>query len=266
VDELDFSHRKSKVFILDQSINSMATARTEETDDRSISTSSHKVSDLAAEIEIPLIVSEEEEVVQEQEILTELQEEREEEQVKEESEEVKKKSEVEESSLSKTVRFSEVKVHEHPICLGDNPGSHCGVPLSIAWECCKTTTTTVDEFENRSRRQIHQLRMEPVDRGLVLKHMGYSRQEIKEGTAAVNKVRVERKRTKERLRFAAIHDYQEQMKRAILNSTIRRSEKQQERKFLEQYRNQSLYLYLKKGSVNTILHDQLSDSIVSESS
>merc|ERR1712183_771470 len=91
---------------------------------------------------------------------------------------------------------------------------------------------------------------------------GYSGQEIKEGTAAANRIRVGRQRTRETLRLEPMFKYNELVKRVILNFTIQRPAKQQERKLLKPYKQaSSLYLYQKKAKVNSIQRDILNDSI-----
>lgn len=136
------------------------------------------------------------------------------------------------------VRFSSVEVREYPICMGDNPGSFKGVPISIGWDFFFSTTLPVDDFELRPRRlQMQHFRMDPLERVLILKRVGYSGHEIKEGTAKVNELRARRQRTKDSLRFTSLYENSERVKRGILNQTLYRSRKKDERKYLKRYKN-----------------------------
>jgi len=262
VNELDLSHRLDSSHsegFLDESYSSKLTAKTEETDDGLLA--SRRFSDCGKDFALPPIIKEKEEIGEDQEVKP--QKEQEEEEVTEQAERCEGEPSLESISplKRKSVRFSTAEVREHPICLGDNPGSYRGVPISISWECCKTIIFSVNDFEERTRREIHQFRMDPLNRVLALKRMGYSGKEIKEGTAAANRIRVGRQRTKETLRLTPVFEYSELLKRAIRNFTVCRAAKRQERKLLEPYKRTSLYLYLEAAKVNSIQQDSLNDSL-----
>lgn len=245
VDELDRSHRKS-IFSEPggDSTDSKFTVKTDDSDDINSShlgfdheRKDNEISPIIPEVKEPITAIEEDE--------------------KEEP-----KASIESIPSKKHVRFSDVQVHEHPICLGDNPGGYRGVPISISWERCNTTCHSVVDFEKRPRRQqLHQIRMEPLDRVLALKRMGYSGQEIKEGAAAANRIRMARQKTRDYLRLTPMFEYQEAVKRALLNSTIRKPEKRQERELLEPYKKKSLNPYPNGTRRNGIPLDVLNDSI-----
>lgn len=140
-------------------------------------------------------------------------------------------------SDEKRVQFSLVEVRKYSICLGDNPGANRGVPISISWEVFESKVLGVDEFEMRSRKASKSsLRIDPLDRVIMLKRAGYSGREIKEGTAAIDNVRNRRQETRNSLRLYPLHEAVERIKRGLLNATLYRNRKRKEKTFLDCYK------------------------------
>jgi hypothetical protein len=159
------------------------------------------------------------------------------------------------------VRFSSVEVREYPICMGDNPGSFKGAPISMDWDFFASKTLPVDDFELRPRRlQMQQFYMDPLQRVLILKRVGYSGDEIKEGTARVNELRARRQRTKDSLRFTPFFESSERVIRGILNQTIYRSRKKDERNYLKKYKKNCMNIKALDRR-HAIESDNLEDSI-----
>lgn len=144
------------------------------------------------------------------------------------------------SHSERHVHFSTVSVREYPICMGTNPGSSRGIPITMGWEVVEEKNCNVDEYQNRPRAaHLHQFRMAPLDRVLMLKRLGYSGQQIKEGADLVDEFRAQRRRTSSTLHFSRLHEFLERLQRSILNGTIRKSRKRKEREFLRQYKSKS---------------------------
>eukprot|EP00980_Cylindrotheca_fusiformis_P017219 scaffold5301_cov126-Cylindrotheca_fusiformis.AAC.2 len=214
VDELDKSHRRSHLINLDDSTTSKRTYRTEE--EETISES--HTWDLGVEESYATIVETPAASVIEH---------------TQQSPPQRHNLEAE----GNHVRFSSVEVREFPVCMGDNPGSFAGVPVSIEWEPSVTSIVPVDDFESvRSRLGLAQLRLDPLERVKRLKNAGYSAHEIREGTKLVDQARTRRKRTRELLRFAHIFEQWELMKRAVLNHTFHKAQKSREREYLRHYK------------------------------
>jgi hypothetical protein len=55
------------------------------------------------------------------------------------------------TSASSGVSFGTVRVHEHRLTLGDNPGVSIGVPLTLGWECDDSETYDLEAFERLSK-------------------------------------------------------------------------------------------------------------------
>lgn len=160
------------------------------------------------------------------------------------------------------VRFSHVQVREYPICMGDNPGAYRGVPISMGWDAIATKTLPVDDFELRAtrRHQLQHFRIDPLERVLMLKRVGYSGREIKEGTATVDEVRVSRLQTIKALRFASLYENLERVKRGVLNQTLWKSQKKQEREYLRRYKKANT-MNFKVHNLHAIASRRLEDSI-----
>ena len=84
--------------------------------------------------------------------------------------------------IPKSVRLDRLKVDDHAIILGYNPGgiTQKGPSIAIGSEILDTQVTTVDEFEatRGPRRTAKQLRKSPDDREQLLKRAGYKPEEI----------------------------------------------------------------------------------------
>ncbi|CAJ1952949.1 unnamed protein product [Cylindrotheca closterium] len=143
-------------------------------------------------------------------------------------------------SEQRHVHFSTVEVREYPICMGDNPGSSRGIPLTIGWEIQDQEICNVEVYQNRPRRfQLHQLKITSLDRVLMLKRAGYSGREIGEGTLLVDKFRAQRHWTRITLRFSGFQEFWERRWRSIRNGTVYKSRKRRERDLLRPYKTKS---------------------------
>lgn len=72
-------------------------------------------------------------------------------------------------STSKSVRFGECHVRSYLQVLGDHPCCSIGCPLQLGWEYKVQGSMTVDDYEAcRKRRRIHDIRLTPEERRLIL--------------------------------------------------------------------------------------------------
>ena len=144
---------------------------------------------------------------------------------------------LEEATSGKKVSFSTLEIREYPICVGDNPAVTVGVPITIDWAHDGEFTCSVEEYEeHRSNpRTMIELRMPSRCRADMLRRLGFSRQDIMQGTKSANIARNRRKRTIELLRLSLVFETIEMTKRATLNATFRRTTKKKERAFLSTF-------------------------------
>ena len=139
----------------------------------------------------------------------------------------------------RSVTFTNIEVREYPICISDNPGAARGIPIAIGWEHKECNNFSVDEYEclvqTRPAGGVDVI--SPKDRfHLLLKSKLYSNKEI---MTQMRRVEIDRERREETVRNLdkeQQHLRVENMKRALLNATIRRSAKKQERKFLKGFK------------------------------
>ena len=133
------------------------------------------------------------------------------------------------------VNFDVVRIHEHPILLGDNPGGLRGPPLTLDWHAQATFEMTVDDYESRRpvRRTKEECAMPVSARMEILREFGYSRREIVALTKPVNQARARRKATAQAWRLAYVEELVESVARKTKNVLTLGQRKRQERKYLE---------------------------------
>lgn len=139
-------------------------------------------------------------------------------------------------SSDNRVRFSNVHIREYPICIGDNPSSTGGPPISIGWEFDSEKELSIDENEQKRKRNMNELALSELKRMVRLHKCGYHSSEIHKATVDVNCERTKRQETLEGLKWQKTHERVETVKRAILNATTKRSEKKRERQLLKPYK------------------------------
>ena len=139
----------------------------------------------------------------------------------------------------KVVSFSTVDIRHYPIIPGINPSVPGGVPLTISWDHRDAQHRTINDHEEERgpfrRFGPSLLRIPPSKRTEILRKLGHSRLDIQTATKEATVLRNRRKRTLETLHLAPLEESFDRMKRAILNVTVRKSDKAQEREFLGLY-------------------------------
>ena len=139
----------------------------------------------------------------------------------------------------KVVSFSTVDIRHYPIIPGINPSVPGGVPLTISWEQIDAQHRTINDHEEERgplrRFGPSLLKIPPSKRTEILRRLGHSRLDIQTATKEATVLRNRRKRTLETLHLAPLEESFDRMKRAILNVTVRKSDKAQEREFLGRY-------------------------------
>eukprot|EP00980_Cylindrotheca_fusiformis_P017511 scaffold5493_cov166-Cylindrotheca_fusiformis.AAC.1 len=140
-------------------------------------------------------------------------------------------------SLDASVRFSHVQIREYPICIGDNPSTTEGPPISLGWEYDEEKEIPVDENEQKKRRSLEELTLSNLKRMARLHSCGYDKAEIKKAIMETNVERDRRQETVDGLKNQKAHERFESMKRAVLNATFKRAQKKRERDLLKPYKS-----------------------------
>eukprot|EP00977_Amphora_coffeiformis_P001933 scaffold370_cov176-Amphora_coffeaeformis.AAC.10 len=149
----------------------------------------------------------------------------------------------EESSSARSakggVKFGAIRLCEHPILVGDNPGGNKGPPLTIDWHAQDTYEMNLDEYEDGRprRRNKSQLFLPETVRTDMLKICGYSRNEIIEQTRPVNQARQRRKATVQSAKLEGIQELLEKVSRKTFDTLSLGRRKRQERKLMERCRS-----------------------------
>ena len=151
----------------------------------------------------------------------------------------KKGDDEESSSAKRGVGFGVIRLCEHPILLGDNPGGNRGPPLTIDWYAQDTYEMDIEEYEGERppRRNQSQLSLPESVRKDILKKCGYSRNEIVEQTKPVNQARQRRKATVQSAKLEGIQELMEKVSRKTFNAISLGRRKRQERNLLERCRS-----------------------------
>eukprot|EP00980_Cylindrotheca_fusiformis_P015303 scaffold4266_cov83-Cylindrotheca_fusiformis.AAC.8 len=132
-----------------------------------------------------------------------------------------------------TIRFANAQIREYSICMGDNPGCTEGIPVSIEGEHTREHTAELHDHWEEPRRRLSELHLTSSKRVRMLKEAGYTSEQIHSMIQSVDIDRSHRESTIKGLKFSRSEECMEYLKRAILNATIRRAAKQQERAYLQ---------------------------------
>merc|ERR1712176_495304 len=107
------------------------------------------------------------------------------------------------SSSRRSVSFSNVRVREYELCLGDNPSVARGPPVSLDWNYITEELYHLDDYEKYGslfgRRCTVEMKRPSFERLQLLRDLGYSRGEIGEATQTAQKVRDQRIQTMHRI-------------------------------------------------------------------
>lgn len=138
----------------------------------------------------------------------------------------------------RSISFSTIEITEYPYITGDNPSVSMGVPLTIAWVPLETERYTIDDYEKKRspRRSRTELIIPPAQRTAMLRGLGFSRNDIQQGSKAANITRNRRRRTAETMNLAPAQEVCEKFTRAMMNATVRRTAKKLERTILGNFR------------------------------
>jgi hypothetical protein len=135
------------------------------------------------------------------------------------------------------VSFSQIKIREYPIIVGDNPSIMTGVPITIDWKFVHEMNFSVDDYEaaRPQPRTMLELRIPGKNRDDILKRQGFSLADRNRGRKEANIARGRRRRTREKEQLAAMAEAVEKVRRAALNATVFRRRKQKERQLLSTF-------------------------------
>jgi hypothetical protein len=97
------------------------------------------------------------------------------------------------------VSWGTIEMHSHAIQLGDNPAVSRGPPITLGWEKTDYCKLSVDDYESNheGRRSKQELILPGALREDWLRERGYSREELRQVTSVVKKVKLDRKSSAE---------------------------------------------------------------------
>ena len=94
------------------------------------------------------------------------------------------------------VRFGTVRIHTHPITLGDNPAVKHGLPMELGWDHVNSETFDLEEFEQmEGGREKKALIVKNTDRLAWLKKKGHSRGSFLRVCKDVQRIQISRNET-----------------------------------------------------------------------
>jgi len=117
--------------------------------------------------------------------------------------------------MKRTVSFGKLQTREYNIALSDHPACSFGAPVGLGWVFKDKPALAVDDYENKRspRRSMEQMVLSyNVRRYLLLKRAGYSKSELKDAVAEVERVKRERLITD---LFLPTHAIDETMEEAV---------------------------------------------------
>jgi hypothetical protein len=173
----------------------------------------------------------------------------------------------EDQKRSRNVRFSDVTVREYPIIIGDNPGGTTkGPPITIAWLSVSSISMSIDAYEQTQepRRTELELQMTVSDRVIILRNLGFSRDDINLATKEAYIARMKRKQTLSNLDDSDHHERREVLVRTAQNIMTLGTKHRKEKAFLKQSSKRSLMIdsqktrggaFLKQSSERFLLVD-----------
>lgn len=140
------------------------------------------------------------------------------------------------------VTFLYVLIREYPIRVGDNPSTVKGPAVTIGWDYeTPDIRIAIDEYEKIPKRRVTELKMSASDRIRKLKEAGFSGSEIRNAVIIKGRARERRLDTARHLAWSGFHEKMEYIWRACLNATIRKAIKEEERKYLEPWKDAKPY-------------------------
>jgi hypothetical protein len=174
----------------------------------------------------------------------------------------------EDQKRSRNVRFSDVTVREYPIIIGDNPGGTTkGPPITIAWLSVSSISMSIDAYEQTQepRRTELELQMTVSDRVIILRNLGFSRDDINLATKEAYIARMKRKQTLSNLDDSDHHERREVLVRTAQNIMTLGTKHRKEKAFLKQSSKRSLMIDSQKTRGGAFLKQSSERSLVVDS-
>jgi len=138
-----------------------------------------------------------------------------------------------------TVTFGELEIREYSNIPGDNPAGTKGPPLTIGWIPVSTVRIAhIDKYEEvrqRHRRTTKQLQMPAEQRTEILRSQGFARAEIQRSTKWANIARRQRRETISTLKYQALWEKVESMKRKAHNVLTLGRRYRAQKEYLKKY-------------------------------
>jgi hypothetical protein len=112
-------------------------------------------------------------------------------------------------TMSKQVKFANIKVREYSVTLGDNPSCRSGPPVSLDWDYKEDNSVALSEYEQQRapRRKSYQMFMHKNQRKHILENgAGFTPDEIERTTKEMKKIQKQRNVTKALLPFMKVEE------------------------------------------------------------
>ena len=141
------------------------------------------------------------------------------------------------AAMKRTVSFNEVEVREYARCLGSNPATTHGPPLTIDWKYERKSSLPLDVYEedrpSKERRSISELQVPSTVREAMLRqHTDCTKQDIAEAVRQTRRARHERQITVAMQNYEPWHLLFESFQRKWARWTKRRPSKKREMEIL----------------------------------
>lgn len=138
------------------------------------------------------------------------------------------------------VSFGTIRIREFLRTVGDSPSTTSGVPVTLEWQHHSEYQLSIDQFEQvrpERRRLPIALQMSAMSRLHCLKKAGWGTNELKQYHVKEQpwqaRAKQEQQQHKENWKYR-LEEVSENVRRGILNATIRRIQKKKEREWIEQ--------------------------------
>ena len=122
------------------------------------------------------------------------------------------------NSFSKHVSFSDVRIRDYDVTIGDHPDCSIGPPISLGWDFNQRPSMSLEQYEicRRPRRTRKQLVLNYYQRMHILEQSAlFSKEDIKLAVKNVKKVKLQRKCTRLFLPVWRLEDIVQSTKRKV---------------------------------------------------
>jgi hypothetical protein len=139
----------------------------------------------------------------------------------------------------KQVSFNRITIREYPIIIGDHPSVQGGPPLTISWEHVSSVDIDVDMYERARelscRRERSEMKMPREYRQELLKSLGFTMLDMRQGSKAAVKTRNQRRQSNSHIYQDSLHESWEDLRRGVAQAVTLGMTRRKERLFLRRH-------------------------------